>query len=262
MDRYCVQCGSLLSQDASFCEQCGANNKISPETESLTKIGNRVNNQTRLADLSTKEVPFILKNRDFAKILAIIGILIILISLFIPSHLQLTLQASENASETGKYDLSVDYSYSSSIEQLIQSISDFKGLPLGILDIFISLAAIFIATIGLVKKNPSFISISGVLCLISYIYYVYHSTGFDFDISSLMMFSIIIIAIIIAIFGFLKEIVKYYFISILLCVLSWFIFFRGFQNLEINSIWMLVFLAGAIILMVSGTMMMKSGEIA
>lgn len=262
MAKYCVECGSELTEGAQFCEQCGVligESQPFKETKAEQAV---VNSETKLKEYSPESsfLSVILKNaRNITKF----GIILLILSLFIPSQISFQI-ASDPAEITDENSLGMYIITApiSSLQRILDFISDIKpDYFISIIDIVLLIIAICMALLGLMKYCGQYVCIAGIICTVSYVLNLYH-IDFYLYIGGLIIFGSVIVAII----GYMKNKFNFFIISVSMLLLGWILdYYLNTQLFWFDETlpqyilwWSLVSIIGIISLLLSGAVQMTN----
>ncbi|NLV26631.1 MAG: hypothetical protein GXY48_05630 [Methanomicrobiales archaeon] len=263
MAKYCVECGSELIEGAQYCEQCGG---FIGESESFKETNPEpaaVYSKTKFEGSSPESSFFsvILKN---ARNITIIGIILLILSFFIPSQLSMELSIDPaETTEENTYGIKVIPTKISSLQRILDFISDIKpDYFTSLIDIVLLIIAICMAITGFVKYKSQMVCIAGIIGAVSFVLNLY-TLGFYHYFGGLIITGSVIVAII----GYMKNKFKFFVISVCMLLLGWILdYYLNPQLFWIDETlpdyiilwWSLVTVGGIISLLLSGAVQMTN----
>jgi hypothetical protein len=262
MAKYCVECGSKLPDGAQFCEQCGV---FIGESQSFTETNPEpaaVNSKTKLKEFSPESpiLSVILKN---ARIITIVGIILLILSFFIPSQISLEFHIDPaEITDENPILLTINPIPVSSLQRILDFNSDINpDYFISLIDIVLLIIAICMAITGFMKNKSQLVCIAGIIGAISYAFNLYH-IDFYIYIGGLIITGSIIVAII----GYMKNKFKFFVISVCMLLLGWILeYYLNPQLFWFDETlpqyilwWSLVTIMGIISLLLSGAVAMTN----
>ena len=261
MTKFCSQCGAPISNDALFCEECG--NKITKPLSS--EINERIPHKSEITN--NGKIEKIRSNQPFSlihhhrRILSIIGIILLVISMFIPSSVSFFIGLDPDGFDVmidnQVHKVKVGINLDSTFDSINKYIMDPDiGSNEGMYGVFILIGAISLASIGVIINSYRYVCIAGIGSLVYYLILFY-----NFDFLSNMYSLLIIAAIIISIIGYIKNDYRLHTISVILVILNWVLGYRSIvTEYKIFIVWIVIFIIALLCLLIPGAIYIEQSR--